>query len=433
MKRRSLLRLVAVLTLVGMLAAACGDDDDGEDAGQEGGDDQKELTAVPGFDPVKGEINLGVITPLTGPAAAIGNPLTNGNKTWFEYVNQEKGGIAGKYKVVLKVEDSQYVPQNGVQAYNKIKGDVVMLAQLLGTAVTNAVLPQLRTDNIVAAPASLDAEWVHDKNLLPIGGPYQVQMINAADWLINEGGGKGKAVCTLTQDDTYGQAGKEGVDFAAKELGFTVKSAATFKQSAPDFTAQVQQLKGAGCQVVFLVSLPSDTAKILGTSAQLAFTPQWIGQSPSYIGSLAASPLKDYLARTFYLASEGTEWGDPSVPGMKDMLDRLQKYQPSQQPDYYFAFGYNQARAVTELLEQAVENGDLSRAGIMKALEELGTVTFDGLSGDYKYGKVADREPPRTSTVFKINPAKPIGIEKVKYNFTSNAAKAYEIKAAPGG
>ena len=427
MKRRSLLRLVAVLTLLGMLAAACGDDDD--DAADDDGGDTKELTAAPGFDPVKGEINLGVITPLTGAVAAIGNPLTNGTKTWFDYLNQEKGGVAGKYKVVLKIEDSQYVPQNGVQAYNKIKGDVVMFAQLLGTPVTMAVLPQLRTDNVVAAPASLDAEWVRDKNLLPIGGPYQIQMINAADWVLNEGGGKGKVMCSMIQDDAYGNAGQEGVDFAAKELGFTLKTTAKFKALTPDFTAQVQQLKSNGCQVVFLVSTPTDTGKALGTAAQGGFAPMWIGQSPSYIGALAASPLKDYLAKTFYLASEGTEWGDSAVPGMKDMLDRLQKYQPSQQPDYYFAFGYNQARAVTALLEEAIENGDMSRAGIMEALEKLGTVTFDGLSGDYKYGEVADREPPVTSTIFKINPAKPIGIEKVKYNFTSDAAEKFEFEA----
>ncbi len=143
--------------------------------------------------------------------------------------------------------------------------------------------------------------------------------------------------------------------------------------------------------------------------------------------------MKDYLTKYFYIAAEGTEWGDTSVPGVKDMLDRLQKYQPSQQPDYYFTFGYNQARAVTAVLEQAVKDKDLSRAGIMKAMEAIGTVTFDGLAGDYKYGKIADREPPRTSTVFKINPAKPIGIEKVKYNFTSDAARDFEFKAAAGG
>lgn len=426
MKRTRLRRLIAVVSVMALAAAGCGGSDD-DDAGS-GGD--KALKAAPGFDPATGEIRLGIISPLTGAVASIGLPLTAGNRVWFDYINQEKKGIAGKYKIVLDAKDSQYVPQTAVQMYNQIKGNVVMFAQLLGTPSTMAVLPQLKADNIVAAPASLDAEWVREPNLLPIGGPYQIQMINAADWLLKEGGGQGKAMCTLTQDDLYGQAGQAGVDFAAKELGFTVKTQAKFKATSADFTAQVQQLKGAKCEVVFLVSTPSDTGKALGTAAQQGFAPQWIGQSPSYIGALtaAASPLKYYLARTFYIASEGTEWGDLDVTGMKDMLDRLTKYQPSQAPDYYFAFGYNQARAVTQVLEKAVELGDLSRAGIIKAMEEVGTLTFDGLSGDYKYGKAADREPPRTSTIFKINLTKPIGIERVKYNFSSDAAKKYSFE-----
>jgi ABC-type branched-subunit amino acid transport system substrate-binding protein len=425
MKRKKLLRICAVLSIFALVGAACGDDDD-EGSGSASGDgEKKELVAAPGFDPVKKEINLGAITPLTGAVAAIGKPLTAGNEVWFKYINEEKGGIAGQYKVVLQIEDSQYIPQNGVQAYNKIKGNVAMFAQLLGTPVTKAVLPQLNTDTIVAAPASLDADWVREKHLLPIGGPYQIQMINAADWLLKEGGGQGKTMCSLIQDDAYGQAGQAGVDFAAKELGFTVKVKATFKALAPDFTAQIQQLQGAGCQVVFLVSTPTDTGKILGTAAPKGYAPMWIGQSPSYIGALAQSPLKDYMAKNFYIASEGTEWGDTAVPGMKDMLDRLQKYAPSQVPDYYFAFGYNQARAVTQVLEKAIELGDMSRAGILKAMEEVGTLTFDGLSGDYEYGTAAERKPPRTSTIFKINPAKPIGIEKVKYNFESDAAKKF--------
>jgi ABC-type branched-subunit amino acid transport system substrate-binding protein len=427
MKRRNLLRLLATLSVLAVLGAACGGDDDKESSGTSDTEKPKTLTAAPGFDPVKGEINLGVITPLTGAVAAIGKPLTAGNEVWFKYLNEERGGIAGKYKVVLQEEDSQYVPQNGVQAYNKIKGNVAMFAQLLGTAVTKAVLPQLLTDNIVAAPASLDADWVREKNLLPIGGPYQIQMINAADWLLKEGGGAGKTICALTQDDAYGQAGKAGIDFAATELKFTLKTAATFKALSPDYTAQIQQLKGAGCQVVFLVSTPTDTGKILGTAAPGGYAPMWIGQSPSYIGALATSALKDYLAKYFYLASEGTEWGDVSVKGMKDMLDRVQAYAPSQQPDYYFAFGYNQARAVTQVLEKAVELGDLSRAGILKAMEKVGTLTFDGLSGDYVYGTAAERKPPRASTIFKINLAKPIGIEKVKYDFTSDAAKKFTL------
>lgn len=429
MKQRKLLRLVAVLAAVGLTAAACGGKKSGSSSGgssTSGGG--KEPAAAPGFDPAAKTIHLGVITPLTGPVAAIGKPLTAGTETWFKYVNEEKGGIAGKYKVVLDEEDSQYNPTLGVQAFNKLKGTDLLIAQLLGTGVTKAVLPLLEQENMVAAPASLDADWVRQKNLIAVGGPYQIQMINAADYYLNQAGGKGKTICTMIQDDPYGAAGQAGVDFAAKEMGFTVKTTAKYKSGSPDFTAQVQQLKQAGCEAVFLVSVPSDTGGIMKAAVTLGFAPQWIGQSPSYIGALGQSALKDYLAAHFLLASEGTEWNDQSVKGMKDMVERLQKYDPSQAPDYYFGFGYYQAWAVTQILEKAVSLGDLSHQGILNAMDKVGTLSFDGLSGDYKYGPAATREPPRTTTIFKINPAKPIGIEKVT-TVESDAAKKFTFTA----
>lgn len=130
------------------------------------------------------------------------------------------------------------------------------------------------------------------------------------------------------------------------------------------------------------------------------------------------------------IASEGTEWGDESVPGMKDMVDRVAQFAPQQEPDFYFAFGYNQGRAMTEVLEKAVELGDLSRDGILEASRQLGVVSFDGLTGDYTYGPSQSRNPPRSSTLFSIDPAKPFGLATLKYNFTSDAAKEFEFQKA---
>jgi ABC-type branched-subunit amino acid transport system substrate-binding protein len=390
----------------------------------------KTLAAAPGFDPSSGTIHLGVITPLTGPAAVIGKPLTVGTETWFKYVNSQ-GGIAGKYKVVLDEEDSQYTPQLAVQDYNKIKDGDVMIAQLLGTPETNAVLPLLRQDNIIAAPASLDAAWVHDPNLLPVGAPYQFQMINAADYVINTLGLKSSVVCSFIQDDTYGGAGEQGLDFAAKQLSFSVKTTAKYTAGATDVTAQVQQLKSSGCQVVYLVSTPDITAITMAKAAQLQFTPQWVGASPTWLGAFAKSALAPYLEAHFIVAGEGPEWGDTTVKGMADLITRTQQLTPSQGPDGYYGFGYYQGWAVTNLLNKAVELGDLSRAGIAKALSSLGTVSFDGLTGDYNYGTDASsRVPPRETTIFKVNPAKGNGLEAAKVNFVTDTAKGYTLPSS---
>src|SRR6476660_6402722 len=111
MRRRSTLRLVALLAMLGLVAAACGGDKKNSASKTDTSSEAKQLANAPGFDLAKKEIRLGVITPLTGPVALIGKPLTAGGEVWFQHVN-DAGGIAGKYKVVLDEKDSQYIPQN---------------------------------------------------------------------------------------------------------------------------------------------------------------------------------------------------------------------------------------------------------------------------------------------------------------------------------
>jgi ABC-type branched-subunit amino acid transport system substrate-binding protein len=410
-------RLLVPLAALALVAAGCGRDEEKTTQTTAAGQPAA-LQPGPGFDGTT--IKLGVISALSGRAAVIGKPITAGNDVFWDYYNAEKGGIGGRYKVEMVQEDSAFDAPTAIQKYTKIKNDVVMINQLMGTAINRALLPQLKSDNVLAAPASLDSEWVREKNLLPIGGPYQTQFANAASYYINEGGGKGKTVCFMGLDDAYGNAGLQGLEDAGRALRFEVAAKPRYKLGDTDFTAQLTQLKNANCEAVFLTSLPSETSSILGAASQLGVNPQWIGQSPAWVSLFAANPT---FQRSFLLVSEGPQWGDESVPGMKLLLEHQKKYMPDQQPDIYFAFGYTEAWAVAQVLEKAVELGDLSREGIIKATEQVGTLRFEGLSGDYKYGPPRDRVPPSRSTIFKVNPAAPGGLEGVKVNFSTPTAE----------
>jgi ABC-type branched-subunit amino acid transport system substrate-binding protein len=417
--------LFALVTMLALFAAGCGGNE--EDSG--GGGESAEGGAppnVPGFDGKT--IKLGVLTPLSGPVAVIGNPLTAGNQLYVDYVNSQ-GGVAGKYKVELVQRDTRYDPPTAAQGYNRLKGDVVGFMQILGTPIISALLPQLKRDKLTAGPATLDSLWVREPNLIPIGAPYQIQAINAMDYYIRNGG-EGKTICTMIQDDPYGEAGQAGVDFAAEELGFEVARTARYKTGDKDFTGQIQQLARAKCDAVFLVGVPSDAGTILGTAAQAKFAPQWIGQSPTWVGALAQSPLKDYLEARFWLIAEGPSWGDDTVPGMKDLMERKEQFKPKGEVadgDIYFSFGYNQAKAVLTVLETAVENGDLSKDGMLKAITDTEKVEVDGLGEDYTYGPIESRSPGRASTIFAIDASQPFGLKALETNFSSEAAKAYEF------
>ena len=166
----------------------------------------KGLAKTAGFDGKT--IRVGVITALSGPAAVLGKPLAAGQEVFWKYYNEEKGGIAGRYPVEVVLEDNLYESNTTVQKYNKIKDNVVILSQVMGTAPTLALLPLLKADNVVASPASQDALWVREQNLFPIIEPYQVDAINAMDYVMKSLGGKNKTICAVIQNDVYGEEPK---------------------------------------------------------------------------------------------------------------------------------------------------------------------------------------------------------------------------------
>ena len=389
---------------------------------------QSEPKPVPGFDGKT--IRLGVIQPLTGPAAVLGQPVVAGVRTWFEAINREKGGLGGKYKVELVIEDHQNLQPATVQAYNKIKNDVVMIAQLFGTHTTLAVLPQVNDDKMVVGAGGYDYVFFKEKQLLPVGAPYQIMAINAVSHLWNEGGQKGKTLCGLIRDDPYGAAGLEGIEFAAKNLGAKIGAVVRFSIADQDFSGQMAQLKAANCEVVYVTTIPPQWVRMVGNAVRINFAPLWLGQFPTWSGVLTDSPAYSYMEKNLVVASEGPEWGDASVPGMARLVELQKKYAPDAKPDFFFTIGYKAAQAATQVLEAAIKSGDLSHSGLAKAYDSIASMSFDGITGDHVFGPVEKRRPPLTSSLFKVNKAKPYGLEGVKTNFSSDLAAKYAAEHA---
>jgi ABC-type branched-subunit amino acid transport system substrate-binding protein len=382
---------------------------------------------APGFDGTT--IKLGMIGALSGPASApIGIPLANGNRVFFEALNA-KGGIGGKYKVQLVEGDGKYDVAETVKQYGTIKDQVAAFVQTFGTPTTQALLQSINEDHVLVQPATLDSIWQTQKYLLPILAPYQIQAANGLSYYVQQNG-KSKVICSMIIDSAYGQAGEQGLDYAAKQLGVKIAVKQTHKAGDQDFTAQINAFKSGKCDMVWLTALPTETAGILGRAAQAGFNPQWVAQSPTFVTAFLGSPLGPYMQAHFWLMGEGPQWGDTSVPGMAMMLNdvKASKVDPGQKPDGYFTFGYTEAWAVAQVLEQAVKNGDLSHDGIVKAVSDLGQLKFDGLAADEKIGDPGVREAPRANTVFAMNPSTVNtdgGVKPLVKGYTSDAAKSF--------
>src|SRR6266508_4144321 len=73
------------------------------------------------------------------------------------------GGIGGyDVDVTTYVRDNKYNPEVHNQVYQEIKGKVLALAQTLGSPTTAAIINDLKTNKIVAAPASWTSAWAFE-------------------------------------------------------------------------------------------------------------------------------------------------------------------------------------------------------------------------------------------------------------------------------
>jgi hypothetical protein len=180
MKRLGAISTAAVLVLAGALAGCRGGT---SSTGESGVKTDVGVTkeACPGaIDKNKGCIYLGIISDLTeGPFRALAVPITEAQKAFWKRVNAS-GGIGGYEVDVTKyIRDNKYNPQVHNQVYQEIKGNILALAQTLGSPTTAAIIGDLESNNIVAAPASWTSAWAFRDVILESGANYCIESKNS--------------------------------------------------------------------------------------------------------------------------------------------------------------------------------------------------------------------------------------------------------------
>ena len=380
-----MLSKTAALTGVAALALAACSSGTSSGGGSGSGGSSGSLKTGPGVNTSTKTITLGVLTPLSGPAAVIGKPLTAGQQAYFTAINNA-GGING-WKVTLNTQDSKYDPQTHAQQYAAIKNNVLFLAQTLGSPTTSAIESQLNADGMLAGTAAQDSAFVNQKVNAVIGTPYAIDMANAVYYTSKKA--PGAKVAIAYQNDAYGQDGIKGYDAAVSAYGLKSVAKVPYNVTDTSFTSQAVALKRSGAKYVFVTAIPTAAGTLIGTAAALGYHPQWVLQGPAWSEYLMTStgtpagkptPIEKAMQGAWvmgYLA----QWGDTSVPGMADFL----KAAGSATPDPYFMYGYCLALMEKDVIAKALQSNDISRSGILNAKLNLGTVDFQGLMPNANY------------------------------------------------
>lgn len=358
-----------------------------------------------------GCIYLGTISDLTqGPFAPLGVPITEAQAAFWNRVNED-GGIGGyDIDVTTYVKDNLYNPQTHQQVYGEIEGDVLALAQTLGSPTTLAIIPDMNRDEMVGAPASWTSLWAFEDAILESGANYCVEGMNAVDHMVSEK--DISSVMAVGFPGDYGGDGAAGAEIAAEANGLEF----TKVETAPGQEAQAGAISAIVKQKPDLVLLgtgPTETAVIVGQAAAQGFQGQFIGLGPTWNPALletaAAPALEALYLQSGYWGPFGTD-----TPGHQAMRDAIGEVaQPSDGYTAGWAWSYPLKAALEEWLEG---DYDKDRAGLLEAVRSLETIDYEGMLPEEAGNRTGDPDETifRETVLSKVDPSAPSGVTIVK-------------------
>ncbi|PYG30483.1 ABC transporter substrate-binding protein [Pelagimonas varians] len=158
----------------------------------------------------------------TGPFAATGIPLMNGQKDYMSMLNARDGGVGG-VEIAFEECETGYSTEKGVECYEKTKGKAIV-TQPWSTGITLQVLPKTNIDMIpILAPGYGFSPMMDGKTFqwafnAPSGYWDGADMI--VQFIESEGSLEGKKVAFLHLDHPFGKEPLPVLEAAAAEKGF---------------------------------------------------------------------------------------------------------------------------------------------------------------------------------------------------------------------
>ncbi|WP_371544221.1 ABC transporter substrate-binding protein [Streptomyces sp. NBC_00554] len=416
--RRTYMARVAAGTLAALLVLA------GCSSKAKDGDDDKETAAggVKTGDGISGKtISLGALTDMTGVYATLGKSVTQAQQLYVKQVNAD-GGICG-YQLALTVRDHGYDPQKAVSGYTELAPKVLGFTQFIGSPFVAAVKQRVDgQDKGLVLPQAWSATLLGSPYIRVIGSTYDIETINAVDFLIKEKGIKaGDKIGHVYFEGDYGENALVGSKYMAKESGLTVVEQ-KIKPTDNDMTAQVAALKQAGVKAIVISAGPRQAASLVGVAAAGRFNVPIIGNNSAFAPQLLATQAGPALTANYYVASPSLPIGADTPEGKKLVEDYKAAY-PKDSLDNGVVAGWTAAAAFGEALKKACDSKDLTREGVDKAL-----LTIDAF--DPGFGVTQDFSDPKSpsskqSIILKPDKSAVGGMTVVREAAASTAAEGY--------
>jgi ABC-type branched-subunit amino acid transport system substrate-binding protein len=370
-----------------------------------------------------GCIYLGVISDLTkGPFAPLAVPITEAQKAFWAKVNRD-GGIGDfDIDVTTYIRDNEYTPATHKAKYDEIKGKVLALAQTLGSPTTAAIINDLVAEKVVAVPASWTSAWLFQDVVMESGTNYCMEAMNSVDYALTEK--KIKSVMAVHYAGDYGDDAAAGARIAAErsKLTFTDVKTTSGQENQAEAIGRIVQGKP---DLVYVTTSPTDLAVIVGQAVARGYKGTFIGTSPTWNPGLLKSPAAAAIQASYLQSAPWGAWGTDTA-GHRAMREAMGS---GFTPNDGAVAGWVWSYPLKAALESGVKGGDVTRAGLLEAVEGLDSVDYQGMlpSGSGNYAAEPNESVVRQTLINKPDPAAPTGVSLLKDFFVGDTAKDYDF------
>ena len=324
-------------------------------------------------------IKLGGIGPLTGPAAIYGNAARVGAEIAVDEINK-KGGV----QFELKYEDDENDAEKAVNAYNKLKDWGMQVS--LGCVTTKpciAVASETNSDRMFAlTPSASSTDVINNvDNVFQMCFTDPNQGIASAEYIKSQNLGT-KIGIIYNNSDAYSTGIYNKFITEAEKQGLEVVSTQTFTDdSANDFSSQLNAIKAADADLLYLPIYYTPASLILAQADKMQYAPKFFGVD-GMDGILTLENFDKSLAENVMLLTPFV--ADADDERTKSFVTEYQKRE-GDIPNQFAADAYDCVFAIYNAVEKGKIKPGMSAKDTCEKLINVFTSAdfkFDGLTGE---------------------------------------------------
>jgi len=318
-------------------------------------------------------IPVGHLMDNSGATSDVGVPYGQGVADTLAWVNQARGGVAGRRLAVSGFDYGYQAPRAVSQYQSWAQRERVVAIQGWGTADTEALVRFVTRDRIPYISGSYSAA------LTDAGGTSRRQGVEPApfnffygpsysdalrgmlqwaaeDWKTRGQQGRPRYV-HMGANHPYPNSPKEAGEALARELGFEVLPAIQFALTPGDYTAQCLTLKNQGANYAYLGNTAGSNISVLRACQTVGVQVQFLGnvwgmdENAMKAAGTAANGVV-FPVRT------AAVWGG-SAPGMETLraISRVSDQSGNAYRPVHYLAGACAAMLMVEAMDTAAEGG----------------------------------------------------------------------------